>query len=237
MKEYDTNVQPTKDASERDMSADDRRLVHLDDVKDQFKVAEGNPDIRGWDVKTTDGRKVGEVDGLIIDTGKRKVRYLESKIDKDVLGTDDDQWMLLPIGRARLDDDKDEVLLSTSASDLRNMPISKHSHGRGHGRFTQEEERSLRNRFGAKSENRSMTSDMSRDDMYRGDDYDDSRFFGNRARSGSGKTGPSYFVPIAVVEEVVVTRPVSRDDARETSSTSDTRQRSPRGTESRNETR
>ncbi len=59
------------------------QLVHLDDLHD-FKIAEGEPDIRGWDVRGTDGNKLGEVADLLVDTAAMKVRYIEVKLDKDV---------------------------------------------------------------------------------------------------------------------------------------------------------
>jgi len=59
------------------------QLVHLDDL-DDFKIADGEPDIRGWDVRGADGTKVGEVEDLLIDTAAMKVRYIEVKLEKDV---------------------------------------------------------------------------------------------------------------------------------------------------------
>lgn len=59
------------------------RLVHFDDV-DDFKIAEGEPDIRGWDVRGTDGEKIGEVEDLLVDTAAMKVRYIEVKVDKEI---------------------------------------------------------------------------------------------------------------------------------------------------------
>jgi photosynthetic reaction center H subunit len=35
---------------------------------DDYKVADGEPDIRGWSVRTADGRVAGKVDDLIVDT-------------------------------------------------------------------------------------------------------------------------------------------------------------------------
>jgi sporulation protein YlmC with PRC-barrel domain len=140
MKSYDPDVRSTNDAN-REHRDDDGRLVHLDEVKGRYRVAEGNPDIRGWDVRASEGRKVGEVDDLVIDTGKCKVRYIEVKVDKDITGTDDDRRMLFPIGRARLDNDADEVRLDATASDMRDMPA------RNRGRFSADDDRDLRERF------------------------------------------------------------------------------------------
>jgi len=59
------------------------QLVHFDDL-DDFKIADGEPDIRGWDVRGTDGQKIGEVEDLLVDTAAMKVRYIEVKLDKDI---------------------------------------------------------------------------------------------------------------------------------------------------------
>ncbi len=92
------------------------RLNELDD----FKVADGYPDPRGWDVKTTDGQKVGTVDDLIVDTQQMRVRYMSVKIDRSLAqaardaATPGDQadHTLLPIGSVQLDDANDDVLVS-----------------------------------------------------------------------------------------------------------------------------
>jgi uncharacterized protein (TIGR02271 family) len=41
-----------------------------------YKVESGDPDPRGWAVKTTDGRVAGRVEDLVIDTSAMKVRQL-----------------------------------------------------------------------------------------------------------------------------------------------------------------
>jgi len=41
-----------------------------------YKVEPGDPDPRGWDVVTADGRKVGRVEDLVVDTTAMKVRHL-----------------------------------------------------------------------------------------------------------------------------------------------------------------
>lgn len=104
-------------------------LRHLDDL-DDFKIAEGEPDVRGWDVKDDAGRKLGEVAGLMVDTGAMKVRYLEVKLDEDVATeaakatgeldprSEATRHVLVPVGAANLDKAKDEVRLGSRASNL-----------------------------------------------------------------------------------------------------------------------
>lgn len=164
---------------ERDLTS---RLVHLDDV-DDFKVADGDPDIRGWDVRTADGRKIGRVEDLIVDTGLMKVRYIEAKLDREVTRTDGDRHVLIPIGTARLDDDEDDVYLSTSIVDPQQLPEYDRSH------FDRDYEVSLRGRFGGTSADLSGNEDT---DFYRNDLYDDARFFGSRRR---GRESSSYISP------------------------------------------
>ena len=71
-----------------------RRLGELDN----FEVASDDPDVRGWDVKTRDGREVGEVEELIVDPSARKVRYLEVDLNREpeaaVYRTPDQAWGL-----------------------------------------------------------------------------------------------------------------------------------------------
>ncbi len=188
MKAYDPNVRINDDAG-RDPRDDEGQLVRLDEVSHRFQLAEGNPDIRGWDVRAREGRKIGQVDDLVVDTAKRKVRYVEVKVDEDIAGTNDDCWMLFPIGRARLDDDADEVRLDASASDIREMPT------RERGRFTADDDRSLRGRFRA----RSSTARHDADDD--GELFDERRFLGKRARPRTANEGQTYIVPVADAPE------------------------------------
>lgn len=85
------------------------RMGELDD----FRVARGEPDIRGWTVRTADGREAGKVDDLIVDTQAMKVRYMDVELDRKALQLNGDRHVLLPVSEARLDDDKDEVLLGS----------------------------------------------------------------------------------------------------------------------------
>ncbi len=100
---------------ERDVTP---RLVHLADMHD-LRVAEGDSDIRGWAVKTADGEKVGAVTDLIIDTQLMKVRYVEARIDREVLNASADRHVLVPLASARLDHDSNVVFLNAEIVDPR----------------------------------------------------------------------------------------------------------------------
>lgn len=59
-------------------------LARLRDLRD-FKVAEGDPDVRGWPVHASDGHRIGQVHDLLVDTAAMKVRYLDVEIDLDLI--------------------------------------------------------------------------------------------------------------------------------------------------------
>jgi photosynthetic reaction center H subunit len=92
-------------------------LARLEEL-DGYKVAEYDEDIRGWDVFTPDGKKVGKVEELVVDTSVLKARYMEVKVNKDVVGTKDDRWALVPVGAARLNDDDNEVVIEQLPTEL-----------------------------------------------------------------------------------------------------------------------
>ena len=98
------------------------RVVPLGQL-DDFKVAEGDPDVRGWEVMASDGRKIGEVDELLVDTSAMKVRYLDVDVDDGVIGDGLDRHVLIPIGYARLEQERDRVMVDGLASvDLSALP-------------------------------------------------------------------------------------------------------------------
>ncbi|HKO15833.1 MAG TPA: PRC-barrel domain-containing protein [Gemmatimonadaceae bacterium] len=75
---------------------EDERLVSLNDL-DRWDVAEGEPDVRGWEVRTVGGRELGSVKDLLVDPDAREVVML----DVDLSGSD--QHALVPIRIVQLD--------------------------------------------------------------------------------------------------------------------------------------
>jgi len=84
-----------------------RRLQELD--RSDFQIVEGEPDIRGWDVKDPSGEKIGEVEDLIVDAKEKKVRYMVVDLDDNKLKLNH-RKVLIPIGLAELDGYHDDVL-------------------------------------------------------------------------------------------------------------------------------
>lgn len=104
-----------------------RRLQELGES--DFEIVEGQPDIRGWDVKNAAGETVGEVDELILDAQARKVRYMVVDLDDDALDLEDDRRVLIPIGLAELHEKDDDVLLpGVNIEQLRQLPEYDEDH-------------------------------------------------------------------------------------------------------------
>lgn len=203
------------------------RIVPLDQLSD-YQVAEGDPDVRGWDVIASDGRRIGEVDQLLVDTAAMKVRYLDVDVD-DELVTDaggEDRHVLIPIGYARLDEGGNHVIVDQMAStELTGLPAYMH------GGLTRDFETTLKSRFdrpasagtaAAASTPGSMPSsippatntttgfdsfagsgkDETRD-FYASDLYDENRFYGSRRNTGAStpRTGAEGEERLTLSEE------------------------------------
>lgn len=72
------------------------RLYRLSDTG-KYRIADGEPDIRGWEVRTLAGGDIGEVDDLLIDPHRGEVVML----DIDLKGADD--HVNVPIRGVQLD--------------------------------------------------------------------------------------------------------------------------------------
>lgn len=95
------------------MEANDENLRsnHLRELGgSDFEIVDGQPNIKGWEVFGPEGQDLGEVSELLFDESSRKVRYI-------VLDLAENDWnleerdVLIPIGLAELDVERDEVVL------------------------------------------------------------------------------------------------------------------------------
>ena len=108
---------------------DARRLTCMKDL-DDYKVAEGEPDIRGWNVYTATGRELGDVDDLLVDTDLGEVVMLDIDLKRN------DRHTFAPIKAAWIDRDNRRVVLNTTMFDAdettpalgrRNEPVESES--------------------------------------------------------------------------------------------------------------
>lgn len=157
------------DDPDRRVPDENPRVAPLHDV-DDFQVADGYPDPRGWDVMAADGKKIGKVHDLIVDTGQLRTRYLDVSLDKDAVGTPDDRDVLIPIGAAQLDDSADHVVLgAVTTAQIAALPEFRHD------RITREYENSVLERIPVVGAARPS------DAYYGTEHFDDRRFYANRS--------------------------------------------------------
>ncbi|KAA5534532.1 PRC-barrel domain containing protein [Taibaiella lutea] len=84
----------------------ENRYDHLVELGgSDYKIVDGEPNIKGWTVKTNTGRKIGTVDELLFEPATRKVRYLVVDLDDNKMGVTEDKKVLIPIGLVNLYDD------------------------------------------------------------------------------------------------------------------------------------
>src|SRR5215475_14409449 len=98
-----------------DQNAEDSasRLVPMSQL-DDYEVAEGYPDVRGWAVVSKDNRRLGSVRELIVDTGALRTRYLDVALEQSAIGGNAERRVLVPIGNASLDSGSDQVVLDAA---------------------------------------------------------------------------------------------------------------------------
>jgi uncharacterized protein (TIGR02271 family) len=148
------------------------RIVPLDQLSD-FRVADEDPDVRGWDVLSSDGRRIGEVEDLLVDTAAMKVRYLDVEIDDDLLQKDRDRHVLIPVGYARLDRDDNRVMVDAiKSTDVSTLPAYSNEP------LTRDYENTVRSSW-----DRSGTTNTDTD-FYAHEGFDDNRFYGRERRGG-----------------------------------------------------
>jgi PRC-barrel domain len=83
------------------------QLVSLSSLSD-WNVSEGEPDIRGWEIRAVSGKQLGRVADLLVDTAARQVVL----IDANIAGRD--RNVLVPIRAVHLDRSTRVVLVDST---------------------------------------------------------------------------------------------------------------------------
>ena len=86
------------------------RIASLSEL-DDYEVADGYPEVRGWNVRDAADRSIGRVHDLLVDVGALRVRYLDVELDPKFAVPDADRRVLIPVESADLDGTGDQVLL------------------------------------------------------------------------------------------------------------------------------
>jgi hypothetical protein len=80
---------------------DDSPVIPLAQLQG-FRIANRELDMRLWQVHSGDGRWIGSVDELLVDTATMEVRYLDVEVE-NLLVTGRERHVLIPVGHARPD--------------------------------------------------------------------------------------------------------------------------------------
>src|SRR4051812_5442777 len=174
-----------------------------------FEIADGQPDIKGWDVRNESGQKIGEVDELIFDVQSRKVRYIVVDLDDNDLDLDD-RDVLVPIGIAQLHDQNDDVILpGVTAEQLKALPDYEE------GSLNTEVENKIRNvfsgvGFGAIAGGAAASGIDHGDTFYNHEHFNDDNLYSNR----SAESKESTTIPIIEEELHVGKREVEKGGIR-----------------------
>lgn len=155
------------------MNDESSRLVPLGRTRD-YAVREGMPDVRGWDVVGGDGTVLGRVAELMVDPAAGRVRYLEIELEEA-----DRRRVHVPIGLARLDAERDAVLVPTiTTATMRTLTTV---HGDPHGAtLTREYEVRVRRSLAGEVPADAATASDADDRFYEHEHYDEREFAGPR---------------------------------------------------------
>lgn len=167
-----------------------------------FEIADGQPDIRGWDVKDENGNRIGEVDELIFDEQSRKVRYMVLDLSNNKLDLEE-RDVLVPIGLAQIDRDDDDILLpGVTTQQLSSLPAYDEDN------FDADSEAGIRNVFAGAGAGALMAGGDN--DFYEHDHFNEENLYRNRPQA----TEESTTIPVVKEEMQIGKREVQRGGIR-----------------------
>lgn len=155
---------------------------HLQELRSSgFEMAEGNPDIRGWKVVSTNDITIGKIKELLFDVASQKVRYIIVDLDGKPLNLVS-RDVIIPIGLAELDRTENIVYLpDVTVGHLAMLPEYKK------GKLTFKTERDIRDVFVPASSKAAdkladfeATNNPEREAFYNNEYYDDTRMLRRR---------------------------------------------------------
>jgi sporulation protein YlmC with PRC-barrel domain len=183
-----------------DPSESRRRLASIDDL-DGFKVADGEPDVRGWAVTTLNGRELGAVEDLLIDPERGEVVMLEVALRDEGLHAE------LPLRQVQLDHKRQVVLVDSGDLDR-----GTRSDVRARERMGDEDREHVRTTYGSSSrdvrygESRDVRPDDGTVIVHRGTDDGDVDRGDDAGRSKRAAPANETRVDDDIVDETVVDR-------------------------------
>ncbi|MBX6365532.1 MAG: PRC-barrel domain-containing protein [Gemmatimonadetes bacterium] len=84
----------------------------------KFRLAEGAPDLRGWNVFGADGERVGVVTELLVQPTAGKVRYLDVDLMEDLFSLAEDRHVLVPLEAVSLKERGRDIWFEDAPADI-----------------------------------------------------------------------------------------------------------------------
>ena len=141
-----------------------------------YKLTDGEADIKGWPVRNEGGTSVGKVLDLLFDPANNAVRYI-------IIGLNDlDKTVIIPIGIANLGEDINEVILPDIHQDQYTALPQYIT-----GEVTHETEAQIRNVIGSPAALRMEETivEIDRENFYKHHHFDKPDFLNRTRRSES----------------------------------------------------
>jgi len=147
-----------------------------------YEIADGQPNIKGWDIKDVSGKQIGDVHDLIFNPDTYKVLYIVVDLDDNEFNLDDDKKVLVPIGLAQLHEKDDDVILpNVTAAQLSQLPAYEK------GNITPQTESAISGIFAG-----GAVAATAGADFYQHENFNDAKFYGRREQN----TGDVTSIPI-----------------------------------------
>ena len=107
----------------------DARSIPLSHLRG-YRIADGSLELRGWEVCSAEGRWLGVVDDVLVDTGSMQVRYLDVEVE-NLIVTGRERHVLIPVDHACRDPKlrRTVVVAGLAAREVSRLP----SYSRGAG--------------------------------------------------------------------------------------------------------
>lgn len=151
-----------------DNTTDASRLIALGGS--DYEMADGQPNIKGWDVFDLQHKKVGEVQELLFNPASRRVRYMIVDLKRNDFNLAP-RLVAIPVGVAELHEHNDEVILpEVNAVHLTTLPTYDKDHP-----LTYDREVAIRNSFVVPH-----ATVIQGADFYEHEHFDQNKFYGRR---------------------------------------------------------
>jgi len=161
-----------------------------------YEIADGQPDIKGWDVKNNLGEIIGDVDELLINPQTQKVRYMVVDTDANDLRLSA-RKILIPIGVAELHEDDDYVVIPhITAALIETLPDYER------GALSAEHETTTRSLFsGLEYPNTANANQGFTEDFYAHEQFNANRLYNRRPQ----QTAPERLLPESGTKDKLTT--------------------------------